>query len=67
VAVGEAGLDPIQYFGLHWPLEEQKKALEEQVRVAKECGTPFVLHTPKLKDQKDYAQPLSTSEVPTDK
>lgn len=46
VAVGETGIDPIQYLGMEWPLEEQKAALAEEVRVAKEMDVPLILHTP---------------------
>jgi len=54
VALGETGIDPVQYFGMDWPLEEQKIVLEEQVRVAKALDVPVILHTPMPKKARDY-------------
>ena len=37
VAIGETGVDPVQYFGMRWPIEEQKivkKVLQEKMRKA---------------------------------
>lgn len=54
VALGETGIDPVQYFGMDWPLEDQKAAFEEQVRVAKASDVPLILHTPMHKKARDY-------------
>ena len=54
VALGETGIDPVQYFGLDWPLEEQKLVLEKQIRVAKALDIPVILHTPMPKKARDY-------------
>jgi predicted metal-dependent TIM-barrel fold hydrolase len=64
VAVGETGIDPIQYFEMHWPLDEQKVMLEEQVRIAKELDKPFLLHTPTLKKGRDFLGKLAYAELP---
>ena len=53
-AVGEAGLDPSQYFGLTWPLEDQARCLEAQARIAADTGKPLILHTPTPKKSKDF-------------
>jgi predicted metal-dependent TIM-barrel fold hydrolase len=45
-ALGEIGVDPWQYWGYHWPVDEQKEALEGQIRAAKEADVPVILHTP---------------------
>jgi predicted metal-dependent TIM-barrel fold hydrolase len=66
VAVGETGLDPVQYFGMEWPLEEQKVVFAEQVRVAKELNAPFILHTPTPKKGRDFLAHLAVSEIPAD-
>lgn len=66
VAVGEAGLDPVQYFGMQWPLDEQKVVLAEQLRLARELDLPFIMHTPKVKKQSEYLQQLTPSELPAD-
>lgn len=64
VAIGETGLDPIHYFGMDWPLPEQKEAVAAQVRVAKEMSVPLLLHTPKYKRAQEYVQQLSFSDLP---
>lgn len=68
IAVGETGIDPVQYFGMQWDLEEQKLALEAQVKVAKQLNVPLILHTPTKKNQKDYLTQgkLAFSGAPTD-
>lgn len=66
VAIGETGIDPVQYFGMRWPLDEQKVVLEEQVRLAKELDVPFILHTPTPKKARDFLHELATSEIPND-
>lgn len=62
VAVGEIGLDPVQYFGLAWPLEEQGRVLEEQARIAKARGKPVILHTPTPKEAPDFLGELAKTE-----
>jgi predicted metal-dependent TIM-barrel fold hydrolase len=64
VAIGETGLDPIHLFGMDWPIPEQKEALREQVRVAKELSVPLLLHTPKYKQQREYVHKISFTELP---
>lgn len=64
VAIGETGLDPIHYFGMDWSIEEQKLALAEQLRVAKEMSVPLLLHTPKYKRPREYVQQISFTELP---
>lgn len=64
IAIGETGLDPIHYFGMDWPIAEQKEALAEQVRVAKEMSVPLLLHTPKYKRPGDYVQQISFGALP---
>ena len=66
VAIGETGIDPIQYFGMRWPLEEQKIVFEEQVRLAKELNVPFILHTPTPKKSRDFLHELAVSEIPNE-
>ncbi|MFQ5895775.1 MAG: TatD family hydrolase, partial [Nitrospinota bacterium] len=60
VAVGEVGLDPAQYFGLTWPLEDQARCLEAQARVAAEMGVPLILHTPTPKKSRDFLGGVTT-------
>lgn len=67
VAIGETGLDPIHYFGMDWPIEDQKTALAEQLRVAKEMSVPLLLHTPKYKQAKEYVQQISFTDLPPEK
>jgi predicted metal-dependent TIM-barrel fold hydrolase len=62
VAVGEVGLDPSQYFRLTWPLEDQKRCLEAQARIAANKGKPLILHTPTPKKSKDFLGNLSVQE-----
>lgn len=64
VAVGELGLDPVQYFGLVWPLEDQARCIRAQLEVAKAAGVPVFLHTPTPKEGKDFLGELGTSELP---
>lgn len=66
VAIGETGIDPVQYFGMRWPIEEQKVAFEAQVRLAKELDVPFILHTPTPKKSRDFLHELAGSELPTE-
>ena len=42
-ALGEVGLDPGQYFGFSWDLEDQAKCLEAQARMAAELKKPLIL------------------------
>lgn len=48
VAIGETGIEPVQYAS-RWPLDEQKEVVREQMRIAEETGTPLILHTPTRK------------------
>jgi predicted metal-dependent TIM-barrel fold hydrolase/catechol 2,3-dioxygenase-like lactoylglutathione lyase family enzyme len=64
VAIGETGLDPIHYFGMDWPIPEQKEALAEQVRVAKEMSVPLLLHTPKYKRPQEHVFKISFTDLP---
>ena len=66
VAIGEPGIDPVQYFGMRWPIEEQKIAFEEQVRLAKKLDVPFILHTPTPKKSRDFLHELAVSEIPNE-
>lgn len=49
VAIGETGIEPVQYAS-RWPVEEQKPVVREQMNVASETGLPVILHTPTKKD-----------------
>ena len=60
VALGEVGLDPGQYFGLGWPLEEQAECFEAQAGVAARLGMPLILHTPTPKQTKDFLGGVDT-------
>ncbi len=65
VALGEVGLDPGQYFGFTWPLEDQARCLEAQARVAARLGKPLILHTPTPKRSGDFLGGVATQgEVP---
>ncbi|MFQ5839147.1 MAG: TatD family hydrolase [Candidatus Methylomirabilales bacterium] len=64
VAVGELGLDPVQYFGLAWPIEEQTEALTAQLQIAKETDKPVILHTPTPKEARDFLVDLTTEALP---
>ena len=66
VAIGETGIDPVQYFGMRWPVEEQKIVFEEQVRLAKKLDVPFILHTPTPKKNRDFLHELAVSEIPNE-
>lgn len=66
VAIGETGIDPVQYFGMRWPVEEQKIVFEEQVRLAKKLDVPFILHTPTPKKSRDFLHELAVSEIPNE-
>lgn len=59
VGVGEIGLDPIQYFGLDWPLDHQAEVLAEQIRVAKKFDKPVVMHTPTMKSKTEFLTDLN--------
>jgi hypothetical protein len=48
VAIGETGIEPVQYAS-RWPVEEQKPVVREQMNVASEAGVPLILHTPTKK------------------
>lgn len=54
VAIGETGIDPVQYFNMVWPIDEQKQALTEQVQIAKDLNIPLILHTPSPKKGHDF-------------
>lgn len=60
VALGEVGLDPGQYFGHGWSLEEQAECLEAQARIAAQLGLPLILHTPTPKNTKDFLGGVQT-------
>jgi predicted metal-dependent TIM-barrel fold hydrolase len=60
VALGEVGLDPVQY-GVPWSLEEQKKVLREQFILAKKASKRVILHTPTPKSTADYVISLETA------
>jgi predicted metal-dependent TIM-barrel fold hydrolase len=64
VALGEVGLDPVQYFGQVWPIEEQKNILREQFIISKKVGKPVILHTPTPKKKSDYMIELGATELP---
>ena len=64
VAVGELGLDPIQYFGFSWPLEEQAVVMEEQIKMAARLGKPVILHTPTPKRGQDFLGALAHGDLP---
>ncbi len=64
VAVGELGLDPIQYFGFSWPLEEQAPVIEAQMRMAARLGKPVILHTPTPKRGEDFLGALTHADLP---
>ena len=66
VAIGETGIDPVQYFGMRWPIEELKIVFEEQVRLAKKLDVPFILHTPTPKKSRDFLHELAVSEIPNE-
>ena len=66
VAIGETGIDPVHYFGMRWPIEEQKIVFEEQVRLAKKLDVPFILHTPTPKKNRDFLHELAVSEIPNE-
>ena len=62
VALGEVGLDPGQYFGFGWPLEEQAECLEAQARIAAALELPLILHTPTYKNPKEFLGGVDTQE-----
>ena len=64
VAIGETGIDPIQYFGMGWPIDDQQAAFEAQVRLAKDLDVPFILHTPTPKNSRDFLDDLAVSNIP---
>ncbi len=66
VAIGETGIDPVQYFGMQWPIDEQKIAFEEQVKLAKKLDKPFILHTPTPKKSRDFLHELAVSNLPNE-
>ena len=61
--MGEVGLDPGQYFGLTWPLADQVRCFEAQVRIAAEMEKPLILHTPTPKQSQDFLGGVATQEV----
>ncbi len=62
VALGEVGLDPGQYFGFGWPLDDQAECLEAQARIAAQLGMPLILHTPTYKNPKEFLGGVDTQE-----
>ncbi len=60
VALGEVGLDPGQYFGFSWDLEDQARCLEAQARIAAQCKTPLILHTPTYKNPREFLGGVDT-------
>lgn len=48
VAIGETGVEPVQY-GSRWPIDEQKPVIRRQMAIAEEANLPVVLHTPTTK------------------
>lgn len=48
VAIGETGIEPVQYSS-PWPLEEQRDVVREQMRIAEQNDLPVILHTPTQK------------------
>ena len=67
VAIGETGLDPVQYFGMGWDMDDQKRAFEAQVRLARELDVPFILHTPTPKKARDFLHQLAASNLPPER
>ena len=67
VAIGETGLDPVQYFGMGWDMDDQKRAFEAQVRLARELDVPFILHTPTPKKARDFMHKLAASNLPPER
>lgn len=67
VAIGETGLDPVQYFGMGWDMDDQKRAFAAQVRLAKELDVPFILHTPTPKKARDFLHQLAASNLPPER
>ena len=59
-ALGEVGLDPGQYFGFSWELEDQARCLEAQARLAAELKKPLMLHTPTYKNPKEFLGGVDT-------
>lgn len=49
VAIGETGVDPSNRGGDAglWPMDEQKRVVREQMRIASEFDIPVLIHTPK--------------------
>ena len=47
-----------------WELEDQKRAFEAQVRLAKTLDVPFILHTPTPKKARDFMHKLAESGLP---
>lgn len=48
VAVGETGIEPVQYTS-NWPIEDQRAVVREQMAAADAADVPVVLHTPSKK------------------
>lgn len=48
VAVGETGIDPVQY-GTHWPVADQRDLVRQQMSIAGKAGLPIIIHTPSKK------------------
>ena len=59
-ALGEVGLDPGQYFGFSWDLDDQARCLEAQARLAAELEKPLILHTPTYKNPKEFLGGVDT-------
>ena len=52
VAIGETGIEPVQYAS-HWPVEEQRGIVQQQMQIAHETDVPYILHTPTKKSTDD--------------
>lgn len=63
VALGEIGIDPIQYFGKAWPLDQQAEVIKAQLKIAKEYDFPVIIHTPVPKLESDFWIDLAFSDT----
>lgn len=59
-ALGEVGLDPGQYFGFSWDLEDQARCLDAQARIAAALRKPLILHTPTWKNPAEFLGGVDT-------